>query len=198
MLETRNSGGSIINRWFRKEVKYILIAAADINGCIPESCVNYYRNESSKEGASGTVGQEDFETWVEFYLVPLLGKYENNDDRSIVVMDNASTHMGSRVQELIEGAGAYLLYTAPYSPDLNPIEKMFNLYKYFLKRHEHDFALDHVSTHWNAIHNSVSKDIAIKEYRKCLVPYSNSVLTSVENNEQLQIIIYYILSILID
>ena len=32
----RNSGGSIINRWFREDVRYTLIAACDIHGFIPE------------------------------------------------------------------------------------------------------------------------------------------------------------------
>ena len=47
-------------------------------------------------------------------------------------MDNATTHMCNEVEYLIQQAGAVLLYTAPYSPDLNPIEKMFNVYKAYL------------------------------------------------------------------
>jgi transposase len=40
-----------------------------------------------------------------------------------MVMDNLSSHKGSRLRELIEGRGCELLYQPPYSPDLNPIEK---------------------------------------------------------------------------
>ena len=40
----------------------------------------------------------------------------------LVVMDNLSAHKVSGVRELIETAGAELLYLPPYSPDLNPIE----------------------------------------------------------------------------
>jgi transposase len=36
----------------------------------------------------------------------------------IVVMDNLSSHKGSRVRELIEERGCTLLYLPPYSPDL--------------------------------------------------------------------------------
>jgi transposase len=40
----------------------------------------------------------------------------------VVVMDNLSAHKVSGVRELIQAAGAELLYLPPYSPDLNPIE----------------------------------------------------------------------------
>ena len=35
---------------------------------------------------------------------------------------------------LIEKAGAYVLFLPPFSPDFNPIEKMFHVYKAALKR----------------------------------------------------------------
>lgn len=43
----------------------------------------------------------------------------------VVVMDNLSTHKVSGVRERIEQTGARLLYLPPYSPDLNPIEKLW-------------------------------------------------------------------------
>ncbi len=42
-----------------------------------------------------------------------------------MVMDNLSSHKGSRVRELIEERGCELIYLPPYSPDLNPIEEAF-------------------------------------------------------------------------
>ena len=71
----RNAGGLLVNRWFREDIRYTLIAAVDINGFVQEACYNYYRNEGLREGASGTVGREDFELWVEHSLVPVLGQY---------------------------------------------------------------------------------------------------------------------------
>ena len=41
----------------------------------------------------------------------------------VVVMDNLSAHKHPAVQQLIEQAGAELLYLPPYSPDFNPIEQ---------------------------------------------------------------------------
>jgi len=40
----------------------------------------------------------------------------------VVVMDNLSAHKVTGVRELLQAAGAELLYLPPYSPDLNPIE----------------------------------------------------------------------------
>nr|WP_074710702.1 transposase [Nitrosomonas eutropha] len=43
-----------------------------------------------------------------------------------MVIDNLSCHKVPGVRAAIEAAGATLLYLPPYSPDLNPIEKMFS------------------------------------------------------------------------
>ena len=51
-----------------------------------------------------------------------------------VVMDNLSSHKGPRVREMIEAAGASLLYLPPYSPDFNPIENAFAKLKALLRK----------------------------------------------------------------
>ena len=127
-----------LNRWFKEEVRYTLLSAANITGLIPESCFLKYRNgsEASKtgEGASGTVDQDSFADWVEFFLCPQLGEVRFNAPNSIVILDNASVHFSPRVVQLIEAYGAYVLFLSPFSPDFNPIEKMFHIYKAKLKR----------------------------------------------------------------
>jgi len=75
----------------------------------------------------GATDSEVFTAWVEQFLVPSLREGE------IVVMDNLSSHKVKRVRELIESAGACLLYLPPYSPDLNPIEKMWSKVKALLR-----------------------------------------------------------------
>ena len=83
------------------------------------------------------MGQEQFINWVREKLVPELGEYKKNQPRSVVILDNASTHHDDEVVRLIEGvAKAKILYTARYSPDLNPMEYYFKMYRYALKRHE--------------------------------------------------------------
>lgn len=68
-----------------------------------------------------------FEAFLEQVLCP---KLQAGD---VVVMDNLSVHKVARVQELIEGVQARLLYLPPYSPDLNPIEKAWSKFKQFLR-----------------------------------------------------------------
>jgi len=47
----------------------------------------------------------------------------------VVVMDNAPIHRTEGVQELIDGANHRLLFNAPWSCELNPIEYVFGLWK---------------------------------------------------------------------
>jgi transposase len=49
-------------------------------------------------------------------------------------MDNLSSHKAPRIRPLIEAAHATLLYLPPYSPDFNPIEKMFAKLKALLRK----------------------------------------------------------------
>jgi transposase len=76
----------------------------------------------------GATTKAVFEAYVERVLAPELKPGQ------IVVMDNLSSHKGSRVRELIEERGCTLLYLPPYSPDLNPIEEAFAKLKALLRR----------------------------------------------------------------
>jgi len=49
-------------------------------------------------------------------------------------MDNLSSHKRASVRELIEAAGARLLFLPPYRPDFNPIEKAFARLKALLRK----------------------------------------------------------------
>jgi transposase len=76
---------------------------------------------------SGAVDGIVFQTYVEKVLSPTL---EQGD---VVVMDNLPAHKVSGIREMIEGAGAKLIYLPPYSPDLNPIEKCWSKIKTALR-----------------------------------------------------------------
>ena len=69
-----------------------------------------------------------FETYVARVLVHELRAGD------VVIMDNLSSHKGPRVREMIERAGASLLYLPPYSPDFNPIENAFAKLKALLRK----------------------------------------------------------------
>jgi transposase len=51
----------------------------------------------------------------------------------IVVLDNLSAHKNQETRDLIESVGAELWFLPPYSPDLNPIEKMWSKIKSILR-----------------------------------------------------------------
>ena len=76
----------------------------------------------------GPINRVAFETYVEKVLVPELREGDT------VIMDNLPGHKGPRVRQLIEAAGAHLLYLPPYSPDFNPIENAFAKLKALLRK----------------------------------------------------------------
>lgn len=76
----------------------------------------------------GPINRIAFETYVDKVLVPEL------EPGDIVIMDNLSSHKGPRVREMIEAAGATLLFLPPYSPDFNPIENAFSKLKAHLRK----------------------------------------------------------------
>jgi len=51
----------------------------------------------------------------------------------VVIMDNLSSHKAMGVAEAIASVGATLWYLPPYSPDLNPIEKLWSKVKTSLR-----------------------------------------------------------------
>ena len=176
----RNGDGVKIRRWFRMNLNYTMIAAMNINGFIGSTIKLIMRDEISDEGAAGTVNGEGFQEWVREYLLPVLGSYANNEDNSIVIMDNASTHMSREVVRMIEGTGAYLLYSAPYSPDLSPIEYLFSVYKSNLKR----FSRYYEKEEWYELHlhaiREIDEDVSLMQFRHCGIPKSNEILTEDE------------------
>lgn len=76
----------------------------------------------------GPINGDWFEAYVAQVLVPEL------DRGDIVIMDNLSSHKRASARELIEAAGARLLFLPPYSPDSNPIEKAFSRLKALLRK----------------------------------------------------------------
>lgn len=75
----------------------------------------------------GATTAEVFREYVRQVLVPTLGPGD------IVVLDNLAAHKDAEAHRLIEGAGAQLMPLPAYSPDLNPIEKMWSKVKGLLR-----------------------------------------------------------------
>ena len=58
--------------------------------------------------------------------------YLNGD--SVLVMDNMKSHHAKVVKALLDKAKIPYLYLPPYSPDLNPIEKLWSKVKALLRK----------------------------------------------------------------
>lgn len=51
----------------------------------------------------------------------------------LVVLDNLSSHKTLAADTVVKAAGARFVYLPPYSPDLNPIEKLFSKIKQLIR-----------------------------------------------------------------
>lgn len=76
----------------------------------------------------GPINRDTFVAYTEHHLAPALLPGD------VVVMDNLASHKDAQVRTLIEAAGCDLWYLPPYSPDLNPIEKLWSKVKAWLRR----------------------------------------------------------------
>ena len=92
-----------------------ILGALSLRGPLEAMCV------------SGATDGPVFLTYLKEVLVPQLWP------GAVVVMDNLGAHKVGGVRELIEGAGARVLYLPPYSPDFNPIEHAWSKLKNHLR-----------------------------------------------------------------
>lgn len=75
----------------------------------------------------GPTTSDVFQAYVRHLLAPTLRRGD------IVVLDNLSSHKQANALALIEKAGATVKFLPAYSPDLNPIEKMWSKIKELLR-----------------------------------------------------------------
>jgi transposase len=76
----------------------------------------------------GAMDGQVFLAYVQSILCPTL------QPGDIVIADNLGSHKVAGVKEAIAAKGATILYLPPYSPDLNPIEKLFAKLKALLRK----------------------------------------------------------------
>jgi transposase len=82
-----------------------------------------------------------FRAYAEQFLAPELSPGD------IVILDNLSSHKDDAAREIVQDAGAELMFLPPYSPDLNPIEQVFAKLKHLLRK----AATRTVNTLWDEI-----------------------------------------------
>lgn len=69
------------------------------------------------------------ERFVEYLKETLLPSLSNDD---IIIMDNMRSYHAKAVKQVLDASGIRYLYLPPYSPDFNPIEKMWSKLKAYL------------------------------------------------------------------
>jgi len=79
---------------------------------------------------AGATDTEVFRAYVARVLCPTLRRGD------IVVMDNLAPHKSDPTLDLVAQAGAEVLFLPAYSPDFNPIEKMWSKLKASLRSAE--------------------------------------------------------------
>lgn len=80
---------------------------------------------------SGTMKARRFETWFTLFFLPLLVA------GTVIVMDNARFHRKTVLHTLAQAQGCKIIFLPAYSPDLNPIEKLWANLKNFLRLNAH-------------------------------------------------------------
>jgi transposase len=76
----------------------------------------------------GPIDGQSFRLYIDEVLIPTLRPGD------IVIMDNLGSHRSSAVRRALRAAGAKLFFLPKYSPDLNPIERLFSKLKHGLRK----------------------------------------------------------------
>lgn len=109
------------------------------------------------EGATDT---EVFRAYVREVLCPTL------KEGDMVIMDNLAPHKNEETIDLIEAAGATAHFLPAYSPDLNPIEKMWSKVKSLLRSAEARTDEDLIAAIASALERITPQD-AINYFASC-------------------------------
>ncbi|CUS12381.1 unnamed protein product, partial [Tuber aestivum] len=75
---------------------------------------------------------QSYEKFILQEVLPHMNCIPNAD--SVLVMDNTRIHKSQLVVKLATAAGIAVEFLPPYSPDTNPIEEAFSVYKAWLRR----------------------------------------------------------------
>lgn len=108
----------------------------------------------------GAMDGSTFLAYTEHCLAPSLRPGD------VVVMDNLSSHKVAGVREAIEAVGAELWYLPPYSPDYNPIKKLWSKVKAWLRRASAT-TFDTLSDALAAALHAVAADECRNYFRSC-------------------------------
>ncbi|PPQ96959.1 hypothetical protein CVT26_005981 [Gymnopilus dilepis] len=107
-------------------VRYSILPALTVDGYIAVRVVE------------GSIDGEEFFDFVVHDLLPCTNPFPG--PRSVLVLDNCSTHKSEALRIVVEAAGRRLIFLPPYSPDFSPIEESFSCVKAYLRRNYRRFS----------------------------------------------------------
>jgi transposase len=149
---------------FNRDIRYTFLGAANMYGFVFSACdvvPHFYKEKEDHQ----PVDTERFYRYMQTHVAPILGNYLRQESNSVVIMDNCSIHIDGRITKLIEDAGAIIIYSAPYCPEIIPIEYMFSQWKAYLKRYRIDY-----ETNWEEMHQfsllSITPEQGMEYFKK--------------------------------
>ena len=110
------SDSSILKRFKRSEDRFTLLAALNYKGFLPDACLKIDRTKDN-------VDIDLFNYYLVNFLIPAMGNFSRGEENSILIIDNAPIHDQLEITRLVEEAGGIVIFTARYSPDINPTIK---------------------------------------------------------------------------
>lgn len=129
-LDESGVNTDLVRRYGRSRGKARVVDNAPLNKPCVTTIVSSIRLDGTTAFTDfrGSMTGERFKDYLKDVLIPTLkpGDY--------VVMDNLGVHHVEGVAEIIRSVGAIPLYLPPYSPDLNPIEKLWSKLKAILRK----------------------------------------------------------------
>ena len=96
----------------------------------------------------------------------MLGNYQQGEPRLVVMMDYTSMYTSDAIDDPIEVTGVVMIYCAPLSPHLNPIEPYSGIYKSYLKQNRFRMGVDWYTVHKEAL-NKVDYEMGLSYFQKC-------------------------------
>jgi len=91
---------------------------------------------------TGSMNSARFEDWFCGYLLP------NTRKGDVIVLDNATFHNRKRLEQYAWIYKVTIIFLPPYSPDFNPIEKVWANLKSFLRNYGNRFASFQGGINW--------------------------------------------------
>ncbi|KXJ11467.1 hypothetical protein AC249_AIPGENE112 [Exaiptasia diaphana] len=109
---------------FTRGSRFSVLGAINTSGVIASNVIH------------GAYNREQYEFAFMQFILPHVGNLANQEENSVVIMDNCNIHYSDVVTNAVRNKGGIIMFLQPYSPDYNPIEDCFNFCKKWLQRNQ--------------------------------------------------------------